>query len=417
MSTDRPRARGGAARWRALVGVGVLALMGLCAVAQGAEPELLDAASRAVDEGRLDVAERLLSDGLAIDPEDAASRFLRARVRSWAGQWDDARSDYERLLQRDAGNADYLLGQAQVLLWSGSPREAVAVARRARTLAPDYEALWRLELTALLASGDTEARSAAEGLVIDARQRFPDSSWPLPEQAPAASAAYLQIGATVVQESLGSGFADWRSTVVEAEHRSDRGRALYGRVRATERFGLRDREIVGGTHLSVAGDWVAGFELSYSPTAEVLPAHALTVSMQRPLPGGWGVSASARRAVYSDTRADLLSGGVERYWRDFRFGYQLFRGKADGANATFSHAVRTDWYYRDGSSAGLMLVKGREQESVGGGRLITTQVQAFALLGEHRVTPGWALTWGINRHRQGAIYRRDGISVGFRHRF
>jgi YaiO family outer membrane protein len=376
----------------------------------------IEAARLAAERGDFETAEELLTARLEAQADDAEARLLRARVRSWAGRWDEASADYDNLLRADPEHADYLLGRAQVLLWSGSPHAAATLAGRARRIAPDYEDAWRLELQALLATSDPQAEAAAETLVREAQNLFPESVWlplePSPMQEPAN-----RMGASVGHESLSDGYADWTSAVLDVEHEFAQGRVVFGRVTSTERFDLRDSGYGAGVLLSVRQRWRADAEVFYSPTGNVLPERALAAGVQRSFGAGWGVGMNVRHSEYQATNTSLIAFLLEKYVADFRAAYQLFRGDVEGAEATLSHVVRVDYYYGNGHSIAVALADGEEQESVGGGVILTTEVSALAISGAQRVRPAWSVTWTLGSHEQGALYRRDGLGVGFRHEF
>lgn len=383
-----------------------------CAVSQG---QLYAAASAAAQRKEYARAEQLLTARLSRHPEDLQSLALRARVRSWSRRWAGALSDYDKLLKAEPGNADYLLGKAQVLLWSGSAHAAATVAQTGRKLAPAYQALWKVELQALLASGDDTDRRAAVALAREASRRFPASTWPVPVRS--EPQPYFEIAATAGRERLSNGFADWSSDSVEADYHFGKRRVVYGSVKTTERFGFRDTAVDAGVSLPIGARWVGTADLSVGPNANVLPERSIAFGGTRVLPRGWNVGVNVRHSRYRGTYADLTSASVGRYWRDYRFAYTVYRSDTAGAPPSLSHALRVDYYYDDASSVGLSLAHGRELESVGGGRLLDTTVTAAALLGQQRLSPNWKLTWSATHHRQGTVYQRDGLYVGFKRRF
>jgi YaiO family outer membrane protein len=380
-----------------------------------AQSDQVDTVRLNAERGELDRAEQLLTETLERNPEDAEARFQRARLRSRAGCWDGAAADYEDLLERHPEDADYWFGHGQVLLWGGSPRTAAMAAREARERAPNYEAAWRLELQALLATDDAQARATAEALVREARVRFPHSAWVLRPE-PRAPAASMRAGVSVGKETLSNEFANWSSAVIDVEHNSA-GRIVFARIGSTERFGLRDREYAAGMVWPGTDRWRTEIEVSHSPSANVLPDYSAMAGAHRRLASGWSAGINARHARYADTYTELIAATAERYMRNFRFSYQLFLGKANGGDATLSHVVRSDYYYGNGSSVGALLAHGEEQESLGGGRVINTKVNALAIIGEQRLAANWAMTWTISHHEQGSLYTRDGLGVGFRRRF
>lgn len=69
-----------------------------------------------VENARLSDAEEMLQQWLGNHPEDQEARFLLARVLAWQGKHSEALLEYDRLLEEEPDNGDYLEGKAQVLL-------------------------------------------------------------------------------------------------------------------------------------------------------------------------------------------------------------------------------------------------------------------------------------------------------------
>lgn len=80
-----------------------------------------------VENARLSDAEEMLQQWLTSHAEDQEARFLLARVLAWQEKHAEARVQYERLLEKEPDNEDYLTGRAMLPattraeLPSGSP--------------------------------------------------------------------------------------------------------------------------------------------------------------------------------------------------------------------------------------------------------------------------------------------------------
>jgi tetratricopeptide (TPR) repeat protein len=139
--------------------------------------EVPQAARAAVEQRAYPEAERLLRERLAQEPGDAEARFLLARVLAWQERHAVALREYERLLEAEPDNSDYLLGKAQTHLWNHEPESALPLLSKARRLAPGYEDVWRAQIMALVALGDESRLRQARIIRDEARRRFPDSRW------------------------------------------------------------------------------------------------------------------------------------------------------------------------------------------------------------------------------------------------
>lgn len=378
-----------------------------------------DAAQDAVAREEYGEAGILLGQWLLAHPDDAPARFLRARVLAWSGDRGESLEEFRLLMRNEPRNADYALAKARVLLWDQRPAEAAICLQLARILRPEFEDLWRLELQALRASDGSLAEKREQALLIEARKRFPDASWAAADSSSTTSprSHYLQVTAGLTREYLSNDLPDWSSALLQADYHFDARRMVYAGLRHTERFNSRDVELSLGVGVPTGDHWTASLEVAVSPDADVLPEVTASIRVARALAGGWGVGLAYRHASYTSTYADVASLSMERYWRAYRFAYRISSGKAEDAERTFSHELRSDYYYRDLSMVGLSLVNGQESESVGLGRLVTSDVVAVSIQGLHWFTEDWAVSWRVGYHRQGELYNRAGVDIAFRHRF
>lgn len=226
----------------------------------------------------------------------------------------------------------------------------------------------------------------------------------------------IELGAS--RERLSGGRPDWSSLSLEGLHRFAPRQTLYGGVRETERFSLRDSEVWAGYYHPLSPTWTAQVEASASGEHRVLAKHSLFGQLSKQLPGGWGISAGLRHSEYTASRVDVLVLGAERYWGSFRAGYDLYAGRPEGAATGIAHRFSLNYYYGELSTVGIAATAGREIENVGPPFGISaTEVRNLSLTGRHWMTPGWALSWDLVLHEQGSLYRRQGLRLGLRHRF
>ena len=226
----------------------------------------------------------------------------------------------------------------------------------------------------------------------------------------------VELGAS--RESLTGGRADWTSTSLEGVHRFAPRQTLYGGVRETERFSLRDTEAWAGYYHPLGEKWTALVEASASGQHNVLPKTSVFGQLSRTLPDGWGLSAGLRHSEYTASRVNLLVLGAERYFGDFRAGYTLYAGRPEGAQTGLAQRFALSYYYGEGSFAGISVTGGREVENVGPPVGVTsTNVRNLTLTGRHWFARDWGLSWDLVAHEQGSLYRREGFRVGLRYRF
>ncbi len=391
-----------------------------------AEPEAeakAESSAEAADEDGLLTAEQLLATGdqagalaaleawLADHPEDTAARFLEARLLGWSEDYTGALASFEQLLDTAPSNVDYLLGKSQVLVWMGNPEEALPLLERARTLAPDYEELWRLELNARIAAGDELPDADLLAFADAARARFPDADWARYEPP-----SRLRLDSGFIYDNLNNGFSSWKEFYLAGSYRLNPRLALFGQARATERFDQADQELRLGTDIALGENWTLTLEGTGAPDAQVLPSWSLAAQVDRRLPLGFGVQGGWRHAEYTASELDLFTVAGDYWFNRYRAGYTIYAASINNGPLIFSHRAQLDRYYQERSRVSLIASNGEEVESVGGGFFIVNEVQTLTVTGEHWLSDRWALTWEIGQAWT-TLYDKQRFRAGFTRQF
>ena len=230
--------------------------------------------------------------------------------------------------------------------------------------------------------------------------------------------AQTEVEAGLSSEHLSNNFAPWKSEYLEAAHTFAPRQVLYGSVRGTERVGLADSEVMAGYSHPLSASLTGTLEGAYSGEHHVLPESTVLGQLAWAAGRGWVLTGGLRHSRYTLSDANLLIGGVERYWDAFRAGYTLYNGHPQGAGSASAHRFTLDYYYGERSRVGLGFTYGREVENVGPPlNVVSTDVRALGVIGRHWLTPSWALTYEAMTHQQGNLYRRQGVRLGLRYRF
>ena len=390
--------------------------------ASAQDADVLELARQAAESGDYQNAIDFLTLRLQEDPDDWQARYFYARVLGWSGDWLAAAAEYDDLLVADPGNVDFLLGQAQVRVWSGKPARALPMLEVARYLAPGYETVWALEIQALREIGTDTTLRLGEDLSDLARQRFPDAGWhaegSLPSIAPRSNReGQFRVATWISYESLDSGLPDWQSVVLEGDYRRLDKEAWYGHLRRTDRFNQTDNELMVGTYVPINPRWLAVAEATVAPDAEVLPRWSAMARLEVLLGGGWELGGSLRHSDYQSTFVDVQTVEIVRYSKSYRFAYSLHRGEPDNADTTLSHVLRLDRYYGEDNRLTVLYASGEESENVGLSQLLISDIETLSLQGQHQVSRRWAFLWALSYHEQGDFYTRNGIHVGLRRNF
>ena len=400
--------------------------------------------------------EQRMRQRLANKSGDLEARFQLARALSWQGRFDEALVEFTSLIKARPGNADFLLGMAQVHLWRGVPEMALPLLLEARRLAPKYEEVWRTQISALLALGDSEHIRQARLIRDQAKNLFPRSNWhyavlDTPESIPAeenplstptptgtadsevetrtpgkpetSTAVLVKEGryeweAGFSYEGLTNGQPNWRSSYFLGEWHGPDKKSLYGGIRKTERYALTDHEAHLGGIIPLGAKTQVQVEYGASNTHQVLAKNYFGMKIQvQPAPG-WSLDAGLNRSYFDLGPTRVFHFNIDRYIGNERFGYTLYEGGPDGTGLSSSHRWQWAHYYGERDWVGISLNYGRETEYTGDSTgFLTSQVRGASLSGRHDIAPGWALVWNAGSQQQGDSYTRSGVLLGLRHAF
>ena len=135
-------------------------------------PRLIEAAM-AMNENRLDVAERLLKPHLKEDPFDAAAIRMLAELAARIGRWRDAENLLKRAIEIAPGFTAARANLALVLGRMGRPGEAMELLDEVLAAEPDDPGHWNLKAATLGRIGDFEQAIALYEDVLERAPRQP----------------------------------------------------------------------------------------------------------------------------------------------------------------------------------------------------------------------------------------------------
>jgi YaiO family outer membrane protein len=227
-----------------------------------------------------------------------------------------------------------------------------------------------------------------------------------------------EIEAGLSHDKLDNGYANWDSIYLDVSHRIGERHSVYGELRETERFNLRDREISAGYCHPLSETWTGLIEASASPDHNILAKNSLFAQLQKALDSGWGVHGGLRHSQYDTGSTDLMILTGERYWGNYRGAYTFYLGKPQDAGAASSHKGQFSYYYDERNYLAFGISAGRQVESLGSGLgVLTTEVINASFSGRHWLDSGWGISYEAIIERQGDLYTRKGIRFGLRHAF
>jgi len=355
---------------------------------------------------------------LAGNPNDTDARYSLARACAHAGRYDGALEHYDLLLARDVDNVDWLLGKAQVLMWQQRPRDAIPLLEHARAVAPAYQDVWLLEVSAL---ETLEEYARTDALLVEAEQAFPQSAWPADRRRTLRELQLLRSGTHV---SFGASYEEltddrpaWRAATLNFDKPLDGRRRLLAGLNIEERFDQRDEQVSSGYVQRLSNVWSWGAAGEFAPDAQILPEWAVAVEAGRALSGNRSAGLRVRHASYASVDVDSVAATFEQYAGSFRIAYTLTASRPSGLDAEFSHSLRIAHDYGTVSGVALAVGYGDEAETVAPGEVSVTHNTYVALYGVHWRNAGWGVSWEAGWYEQGDLYRRVRLRLGLEHRF
>ena len=355
---------------------------------------------------------------VAANPSDDDARDALARSCARAGHHEEALRQYDILLSRDPDNSDWLLGKGQSLIALDRPAEALPVLEHGRSVAPNYEDIWRANATAFEMLGDYERSDA---FLAEAQRAFPQSSWPAAKRSALNEEQLLKRGTrlslAVSHEELSGDRDPWRAVTFNMDKPLDDRRRVLAGLHAEERFNARDGQLTAGYVDRLPGGWSFSASGDIAPNAEVLPEWSLVGELGRALPGDRSLGLRARHSSYATTDVDSLAATIEQYAAQFRIAYTLTAARPTGVPTSFGHSLHLAHDYGDASTMALALGFGEEAEAVAPGVVQVTQVRSIGVNGVHWRNTSWGFSWEAGWYEQGDLYNRLRISLGLEHRF
>ena len=246
-----------------------------------------------------------------------------------------------------------------------------------------------------------------------------------PNQAPNEDAPLTPIGSrdltvwlAVATEAVSNGHDPWRSLTLDFSGTTGNGRTLYGAVRETSRFSMRDHQFMAGLSQRVSPRLIAVTELEASPTHQVLARWMVLGRLHADLRDGWNLQTTFRHSGYDAASVNMGIITAERYWGRYRGAYTLYISRLGGSGASGSHRVHGDYYYgRYESSLGASLSYGSELENIESLGVVRSTVRSAALVGRQWLNPRWVVVYDAVGHQQGSYYTRRRLGISLGHRF
>jgi YaiO family outer membrane protein len=396
-----------AGRWRWPAACLLPVVLALPSQTMAEAGNMQDENSTSIEEVDVDI--RSLQERLATGSENTALRAELARLLSRAGRYQEALGEYDALIHSFPEDVDHALGKAQLLFWLEDYAKAMTELERAKRLAPDYEAVWQLQLAVMQRRRHETDSARIMTLRNEAEARFPNSAWwriPQPRRVPRW---LLTLGAGY--ENLSNDLPDWNSQFLQLDWRRDQNSRYFARLARDARFDNADPQIALGGEWGSGDKWTGGLEFNTSTTANFQPKTGASLHVGRRLAAGWGVDLRWRQRRYDTAIVSTFTSTAERYFGNFRAAYGLNLSHLHGLGDTVAHTLTFNWYVGEKHSFGIVVADGEEAEAVGTGQVLQTDVTSATFSGRHLLSDRHTLAWWVGSHRQGDLYRRDYVGL------
>ena len=340
----------------------------------------------------------------------ARLRFDCASMLARAGDYNLAVALYTTLIIESSDNIDYWFGLAQAQFWSGDVRGSLETVANARSIAPHYEDVWKLELQILDSQGGNAAGRKAQKLRAAAEDQFPAASWIYRGALGRRPKYRWEAGADF--EGLDNGASDWQRVYARVDRSFGAANSVFLRLAEYERFDQRDSDLEFGATFMFSERWIVSGAITLSASPDFLPETIVNVRLNRKLPDGWLVGLVIQDRKYPIE--DVISNGlvIERYFGKFHAVYRLEESRLSGQDS-WNHRTSLNFYPDIGGNYGLIVTAGDETEVVAPGQLLNTDVNSIVITGRHPVGKDTSILWRLGSYRQGSLYRRNmvGLSV------
>lgn len=333
-------------------------------------------------------------------PEDPMLRFQRARVLGFIGDDEASLSQLDELCTQYPGDVDFAFARGALLNRMGRIDDALAELDRAARLAPDYEDVWRLRFQVASRHRASEIESVRD----DSARRFPDADWWQSISGTDGPVWSLTAGAGV--DDLSGGLPGWNEQFADARRSLDGGSELRFRARRNTRYSSADVSLGAGYRHAFSADWSASADVDLADTPAFQPEVDVSLEVTRAIGNGWQVAVGGRSRQYPADRVTAFNASLERYFGDFRLAYSLGLSRLNDASTLTGHAMAFNWYLTSNMSVGISANRGREAESIGGGRVLESDVWGVAVSGHRDLSDRIAVRWWLGVHEQGDFYRR-----------
>lgn len=191
---------------------------------------------------------------------------------------------------------------------------------------------------------------------------------------------------------------------------------FYNGVRTVPRAGLQSTESFSGIFLPLSEDWLSSIEASaMQESLTGLRRHSLLGQVHTSLTASWGLSLGLKYSVTGTGGMPLFVPNSEPAG-GFANGYLLTPQPLGPAAAT-SYQLQLSYLYSEHNVFRFAYASGRDDYLGSPLKRSLHDARQFMLIGQHWLTPSWALSYDVYAPPSGYFLRSQGLRLGLHYRF
>ena len=271
----------------------------------------------------------LLEKHLAATPADLDARTLYGLMLSWAGRYDEARRELQRVLAAAPGYTDARAGLMNGEWWSG------------RTAAAREHSSYILQRE----PGHPEARLV--------RQRIDAAGRP------------WTVGLHAVVDTFSDDRSAWHEELLSVSRQTQAG-TIIARASRASRFGLSDEQVEIEFYPVFRPGTYAFVGAGASPNHVLYPTTRLALEVYHAIGRGVEVSAGYRRLAFGDT-VHVYGGALSKYAGSWLLTARMYHADVVDGGDSSAHLLTRRYFGADGTSfAGIGYSRGGNRDEIRG---------------------------------------------------
>jgi len=287
------------------------------------------ARTTAFDEHNYPLARQYACRALERSPDYHGIRIFVARLYSWEGKYSDARTELQKVLDKDPDNQQAFLALIDIEVASKHLQQALDKAEQALNYYPKDQELM-LKKASILSNMEKFGR--AKDLYRDILAEYPDSR----KARNGLEAAQLklmkyQVSISYRNEQFQTNFEPWRFLEINVRRETNYG-PISGGIQYASRFGIEGTQLNIDAYPTLTKGLYAYVGGGYSQSS-IFPKYRLGLSLHKILPAAFEVSGGVRYFDFTTTQKDFYTGALTKYIGSYLLIGQAFLIPSETGNS------------------------------------------------------------------------------------